>query len=123
MPFYVVDFYRGFVQKGGAAKMFQSKRKGVFVLCNLRYLSSSWLGKFVGKVVDGVWPVTEGVDGSDRISGNDKEVSDEMSMWSFTKFVSSWENVCVIQGGYFCDEVGGLKDFSQICSKVGIEPK
>ena len=41
--------------------------------------------------------MTEGVDGSDRIFGNDKEVSDE--------------------------EVGGLKSFSQICSEVGIELK
>ena len=32
--------------------------------------------------------MTEGIDGSDRVSGNDKEVSDVLSMGSFTKFGS-----------------------------------
>ena len=35
----------------------------------------------------GVCPVTEGVDGSDRISGNVKEIYDEISTGSFTNLV------------------------------------
>ena len=58
--------------------------------------------------------MTEGVDGTERVSGNDKEVSDEKSMGAFTKFGSCWENVCVIRCGSLWDEVGGLKGFSQI---------
>ena len=67
--------------------------------------------------------MTEGVDGSERASGNDKEPSDEMSFASFTKFGSRWENICVIQCGNLFDGVGGLKGFSQICSEAGAEPK
>ena len=37
----------------------------------------------------GVSPVT--VDGSDRVSGNDNLVSDEMSFEYFTRLVSPWE--------------------------------
>ena len=70
-------------------------------------------------VVDGVWPVTEGVDGSDIVSGSDKEVFEEISIGSFTSLGSPWENVWFIQCGSLCDEVGGLKGFSRICSEVG----
>ena len=35
----------------------------------------------------GVCPVTEDVDGSDRISGNVKEIYDEISTGSFTNLV------------------------------------
>ena len=76
-----------------------------------------------GKVVDGVWPVTEGVDESDKVSGSDKEVSDEISIGSASKFGSTWKNNRVIQCGSLCDEVGGLKGFSGTCSEVGVEPK
>ena len=48
-------------------------------------------------------------------------MSDERSIGSFTKFSSSWENVCVIQNGINCDEVGRLKGLSRICSEVGVE--
>ena len=41
--------------------------------------------------------MTEGVGGSIRISGNDREVSGEISIGSLTKFSLSWENVCFIQ--------------------------
>ena len=79
----------------GATKEFQSNRE-VFVLFSSRYLSSRWFGKFV-----------EGVDGSDSVSGNDKEVSDEISVGYFTTFVSHWEKTCCIQ----CGILGDLKRF------------
>ena len=71
-------------RREGARKEFQSEHRGVFVLRSSPFLSVYWLGFFVGKVADGVWPVTEGVDGSNRVSGSDKEVSDEMSIGSLT---------------------------------------
>ena len=37
---------------------------------------------------DGFRPVTEVNDGSDRVSGNDREVSDEIFVGSFTKLGS-----------------------------------
>ena len=87
-------------QKGkGATKKFQSKRRGVFVLCSSRYLSSNWHGKLVRIVADGVWPVTEGVDGSDSFSGCGKKVSDGMSFGSLTQFGFTWDTICVIQCG------------------------
>ena len=55
--------------------------------------------------------MTEGVVGSERDSGNDKKLSDEMSTRSFIKFGSPWENVCVTQCGILCDEVRDLKGF------------
>ena len=79
---------------GSTTKEFQFKQRDVFVLCSSQYLSVNWLKKFVGKAVDGVWPVTEGVDGSERVSGSDKAVSDEKSIGSSTEFGSPWENVC-----------------------------
>ena len=36
----------------------------------------------------------EGVVGSDKVSGNEKELSDEMSIGSFTKLSPHSENVC-----------------------------
>ena len=47
--------------------------------------------KFRGNVVVGVSPVPEGVDGCDRVSGNDNLVSDEMSFEYFTRLGSPWE--------------------------------
>ena len=48
-------------------------------------------------------------------------MSDELSMGSFTKFDSIWENVRVIQCGSLCEKMGGLKRFSRICSEVDVE--
>ena len=76
----------------------------------------------MGKVVVLVWPVVEGVDRGERISGNDKEVFDVISIGSCTSFGSPFENVCVIQCWSLCDEVGELKGFAWICSEVGVEP-
>ena len=76
---------------GGATKEFQSERKGVLVPCSSRYLSSRCFGKFVENVIDGVRPVTEGVFGNDRFSGDDKEVFDEMSFASLTKSGKTWK--------------------------------
>ena len=67
--------------------------------------------------------MTEGVDGNDRVSGIDKEICDEKSYGSFTKFGSPYENVCAIQCGSIYDEVEGLKGFSRVCSEVVVEPK
>ena len=41
--------------------------------------------------------VKEGVEGSERVSGSDKNVSDETSIRSFTKFGSPWGKTCVSQ--------------------------
>ena len=73
--------------------------------------------------MDGVCLVVESVDGSDRFSGSDKEVSDDKFAGSFTKFGSPWVNACAIQCGRRCDETGKLKGFSRICSEVGVDPK
>ena len=51
--------------------------------------------------------VVEGIDGSDSVSGSGKQVSVEISMFSFNNFDSPWENTCVIQCGKRCLEVGG----------------
>ena len=74
-------------------------------------------------VVVGVWPVIENVDGSEKFSGNDKQVSDVISIGWFTRFGSASENVCGIQCESLCDEVGGLEGFSRTCLEVGVEPK
>ena len=66
----------------GATKEFQFKRKGVFAPCSSQYLLSNGPRKFIGKVVDRVQPVTEGVDRSDRVIGMDKTVSNDMSFKS-----------------------------------------
>ena len=49
----------------------------------------------------------EGFDGSDSVSGNYKEVSDEITLQK-----------C----GSLCDQAGRLKVFSQIFLEVGVEP-
>ena len=51
------------------------------------YLASRVVGKFDGKGVYEIG-VKEGVEGSERVSGSDKDVSDETSIASFTKFGS-----------------------------------
>ena len=48
------------------------------------YLSSKFVGKFSGNVVVGVRDIVEGVEGSDKISGSEKDASDEISIGSFT---------------------------------------
>ena len=89
------------------------------------YLASRLIGKFGGIVVCEI-EVNEGVEGSERISVRDKNVSDETSIGSFIKFVkfgSPWVKACVIQNGRCSVVAGGLKWFSLICSEVGVEPK
>ena len=92
---------------GGATKDFESKHKGVLASFSSRYLSIRRFGKFVGKAVDGGWPVTEGVNGSDRVSGMNEAVSKKISIGSFTGSDLSLEKFWVIQSGSLCDEVGG----------------
>ena len=84
------------------------------------YLSSKIVRKFSGNGVVGVCLVVEGVEGSDRVSGIAKHLSDEISEGSFTKFGSPWVKGCVIQCGTRCVEVGGLKRFSRTFSDVGL---
>ena len=50
-------------------------------------LLSKFVGNFEGNDVVGVCLI-EGVEGSERVSINDKDVSDEISIGSFTKFGS-----------------------------------
>ena len=60
--------------------------------------------------------VREGVEGSERVSNSDKDVS-------FIKFGLPWVKACVIQNGRCSVVAGGLEGFSLICSGVGVEPK
>ena len=60
------------------------------------YLASRFVGKFEGKGI-GKIGVKEGVEGSERISGSDKDVLDETSIGSITKFGSPWAKTCVTQ--------------------------
>ena len=54
-----------------------------------RYLASRFIGKFGGVGVCEIG-VKEGVEGSERVSVSDKDVSDEASVGSFIKFGSPW---------------------------------
>ena len=87
-----------------------------------RYLASKFLEKF-GRIDVCEIGVKEGVEGSERISVSDKDVSDETSTGLFIKFGSPWVKACVIQNGRCSVVAGGLKGFSLICSDVGVEPK
>ena len=60
------------------------------------YLASRFAGKFEGKGICEIG-VKERVEGSERISGSDKDVSDETSIRSFTKFGLPWRKTCVTQ--------------------------
>ena len=53
----------------------------------------------MGKVVDGILPLTEVVDGRDSVSGSDNVVSGKLILGH----LQGW----VIQCGTFCDEGGG----------------
>ena len=107
---------------GGATNVFYTNRSCMLVFEFSLYLASRFVGKFGGIVVCEIW-VKEGVEGGERVSGRDKDVSDEMSIGSFTKFGSPWVKACVIRNGRRPVVVGGLKGFSLICSDVGVEPK
>ena len=85
------------------------------------YLASRFVGKFGGNVCE-IW-LKEGVEGSEKVSGSDKVVSDETSIGSFIKFGSLWVKACVIQYGRRSVVAGGLKGFSRFSSDVGVEPK
>ena len=86
------------------------------------YLASRFIGKFgvIGVCEIGV---KEGVEGSERLSGSDKGVSDETSIGSFIMFCLFLVKACVIQNGRCCVVAGGLKALSLFCSDVGVEPK
>ena len=76
--------------------VFQSIRRVILLLKSFFYLSTKFVGKFIfnrnGMV--GFWFVVDGVEGSDRVSGSDKDVSDEISIGSFTKVCSHlWQIV------------------------------
>ena len=86
------------------------------------YLASRFIGHFGGIGICEVG-VKEGVEGSERVSGSDKDVSDETSIGSFIKFGSPWVTACVIQNGRCSVRAGGLKGFLLICSDVGVELK
>ena len=51
------------------------------------YLASRFVGKFEGKGVFEI-AIKEGVEGCERVSGSDRNVSDGTSVGSFTKFGS-----------------------------------
>ena len=92
-------------KEGDATNVFQSNRRGI-----LSNLWSIFVGKYSGNGVVGVWLIFEGVEGSDMVSGSDKDVSDEISIWSFC-WVSvgntlgerlchpMWETLCWSWGG------------------------
>ena len=106
----------------GATNVLQSDRRGILLVkCSL-YLSSKFVGKFGGNDVVEIWLI-EGFEGSDGVSGNDRDVSGEISTGIFTKFGSPWAKACVIQCGKRCVELGWLKGFSRFCSDVGVDPK
>ena len=108
---------------GGATKLFQSNRKGVFVDDCSWYLVSRLVVKFRGKSFCEIW-LKDGVDGSESVSGRDDNVvSEEISIGLFTKFGSPWVFECVDQYGGRSVVSGGLKEFSRICSDVGVESK
>ena len=83
-------------------------------------LASLNIGKFGGIGVCEIG-VKEGVEGIERVSGSDKDVSDGASIGSFVEFGSPWVKACVIHYGRLV--AGGLKGFYLICSDVGVEPK
>ena len=86
------------------------------------YLASKFIGRFGGNGGCEVG-IREGVHGSERVSGSNKDKSDETFFWSFIKFGLPWVKACAIQNGRCSVVVGGLKGFSLICSDVGVEPK
>ena len=65
----------------------------------------------------------EGVEGSERVFGSDRDISDEISLGSFTKFGSPYVKACIIQCGRCCVEIGGLKQFSRFCWDMRVDPK
>ena len=86
-----------------------------------RYLSSKFVGKLRANVVVGVRLIVDGVEGRNRVSDSDREVSDEIHTGSITKFCSPWVNEYVIQCGRRCDEVGGGGIKNTFI--VGVDPK
>ena len=104
-------------REGGATNVSQSNFRGILGAKSSRYRSSKIVGKFRGKVVVGVWFVVERVEGGERISGTDREVSDDRSLGSFSKLGPPWVNTCVIQCGRRCFG-GGLKGFQEFVGKL-----
>ena len=110
------------INGGDATKVLKSSRNCMLFVEFSLYLASRFRGKFGGIVVCEIG-VKEGVEGSEKVSGSDKDVSDGTSIASFFKFGSPWLKACVIQNGRFYVVAGWLKGFSLICSDVGVEPK
>ena len=104
--------------------VFQSNLRGIFVDDCSRYRASRLFGKLKGKGVGETW-LTDGVDGSDNVSGSDDDVvvAVEISIGSFIKLSSPCVNDGVVQYGSRDVWFGGLKGFSRICSDVGVKPK
>ena len=83
MPNYVVCYCRDVDQ---ITNVFQSNRRGTLMVnCSL-YLLCKVKGKLGGN--DVVVCLIEVVEGSERVSRSDKDVSNEISIGSFTKFGS-----------------------------------
>ena len=105
--------------------VFQSNLTRIFVDDCSRYLASRLFGKIEGKGVGEIC-LSDGVDGSDNVSGSDDDVvvSVEISIGSFTKFGSPCVNECVVQYGSRAVRFGGgVKGFLRIGSDVGVEPE
>ena len=71
-----------------ATKVFQSNRRCILLLKWSQYLASKQVGKFKWNGVVGICLFVQDVEGSDMVSGSDKDLSDEISFGSFTKFGS-----------------------------------
>ena len=62
-----------------ATKVFLSNRRGIlWFTCSL-ILSSKLVGKFNGNSEVKIWLIDQGVEGSDMVSGSEKNLSDEIS--------------------------------------------
>ena len=90
--------------------MFQSNRSYMLLVELSLYLASRFIGKFGGNGVREI-EVRECVEGSERVPGSDKDLSNETSIGSFIKFGSPWVKACVIQNGRCCVVAVGLKGF------------
>ena len=84
-------------------------------ICRLGYLGNLW------KCSCWCLTVADGVDGSDRASDNDKEVSDKMSMVRLPSLVHLGKKFVSSNVGVFAKK-WGVEGFSRICSEVGAEP-
>ena len=103
---------------GAATKVFQCNRSCLLFVDFSLYLASRFIGN-LGWIGVCEIRVKKGVEGSERVSGSDKYVSDETSIVSFIEFSSPWVKACAIQNGRCSVVAGGLKRLSLICLDVG----